>query len=622
MGQTAADRCLETPPSSVLDQVPLATGSGADVFLGTFNSTPVALRRPRITSSAALARFEHEVLLRTSLSHPNVLPLIAASTTPPTYSTISPYHAGGSLFTALHASGTRFAYARVHALATHIASAMSYLHARNLVHRDLKTANILLDANLSTATVADLDLLADVDTLASAAAVLNGRAMHRGPSNGRLSHMVGTLVYLAPEVLLGAPHTFPADVYAFAVTVNELASATVPYLDRELPEPELHTVLESRFNDMTLRRAITKDLLRPVLARGVPDEFRSLISAAWDADPAARPTFEQILTQLAAIAAKGDDYLARFDAATTFRRDVVSSAADGDLSDSAAVASLVADLEAQKTAPSLPSWAPPPPETALPLVHAALSSTCGARGADRMEDTAIVCPNLAGQGETHLYAVFDGHAGASCAQYAAAVLPAAISRSWAWPAIDPASVLTHAFQDVDAAFLASAPETERSGCTALAALVCGSTLFVANAGDCRCVLSRDTEAVVVTKDHVATDGDERARVEARGGSVDVATGRVEGKLMVSRAMGDRSLKRYITATPDIFNVPLVSGVDFAVLATDGLWDVVSSEDAFALVRSTVRKADLAAKRLALKAIELGSGDNISVVVIFFDWDEV
>jgi protein phosphatase 1L len=624
----------EKPPSDVEKQALLASGSGADVFKGILQVNDVvqevAVRRPRITSAAALDRFENEVRLRAGLDHAHVLPLISACTQPPTFCTVSPWMAGGDLFDAMHSRGTRFNFVRTLRLCTQLAKAMAYLHEKKLVHRDLKTANVLLDGSLVNAYVSDLDLAISVEALLQQASVANGRAMHRGPSNGRLSHMVGTLVYLAPEVLLGAPHTFAADVYAFAVTANEIASATVPYIDRELPVPELHTVLESRFNDVTLRRAITKDHLRPVLANNVPSGFAELITTAWAAEPESRPTFKDIVFQLEALVAKGEEYNGQYPAAAGASHSPGANSkidAGGRPADSYVVNVELASIR-QANSPPLPSWsvdglwvqkvgATVP--AYLPTVSGAVSSTCGGRGEDRMEDTAIVQQCMAGVPHAHFFAVFDGHGGDACSRYVADFMPAAIFRRWALPDADPVSVLVHAFQDIDGAFLESTPASEQSGCTALGALFLGSKLFVANAGDCRCVIGRtDGATVVVTKDHIATDPAERAKVEARGGRVDPKTGRIQGRLMVSRAIGDRAVKQFVPATPDVFTIDLDAEHDFMVLASDGLWDVVSSEEAVALVRSTARSADLAAKRLALKAIELGSDDNISVICVHLD----
>lgn len=623
---SAKEAWNERPPSDVARQTLIASGAGADVFKGFLedgdSAREVALRRPRIISAAALDRFEHEVLLRAGLNHQHVLPLIFACTKPPHFCTVSPWMSGGDLFDAMHVRGIRFNFSRTLSLCIQLAKAMAYLHEKNLVHRDLKSANVLLDGDLANAVVADLDLAISVTELLKQASVANGRAMHRGPSNGRLSHMVGTLVYLAPEVLLRAPHTFAADVYAFAVTANELASGTVPYIDRELPVPELHTVLESRFNDMTLRRAITKEDLRPVLAKDVPSAFSELISQAWSPEPEARPSFVDIVRVLEAMLVKGEDYLAQYSAAagTALVADEVQSKGESPGS----LDNLHAELARIRASPlPLPSWSvgggARPSGSYLPVVSGALSSNPGGRGEDRMEDTAIVHERIVGLEDTHLFAVFDGHGGAACSKFAADFLPAAFSRRWALPEADPVSAFVHAFRDLDSAFLQSTPSSEQSGCTALGAFFVGSEMFVANAGDCRCVLGcTNGRTTAVTKDHVATDPDERASVEARGGHVDAKTGRVQGRLMVSRAIGDRAVKQFVPSTPDVFTIDLKPEHDCVILASDGLWDVMSSEKAVDLVRSTARSADLAAKRLALKAIELGSNDNISVICILLD----
>lgn len=607
-------------PSCLSGATEVASGAGATVYRAKLprarlSPLDVAVRRPRITSSAALERFEAELVVRARLSHPHILPLLAACARPPTYCTVSPWLAGGDAFSAVHTRGLRFSFPRVLVLARQLAGAVAHMHARGVVHRDLKSANVLLEGDYTSAFVADLDLAADARALARRAAVLGGRALARGPSNGRLAHMVGTLVYLAPEVIRGSPHSFAADVYALAVTLNELAAGAVPFVDRRLPAPELHTVLETRFNQLALRGAIA-DGLRPAIATAVPPRFASLIAAAWGPDPASRPSAAAFLQELEAIAGMGEDYLAQFGVAAGDPVD--AELANGtmrrlSIEDRPA---LLAAFEKAAAEPVAPRWRLPPASAAyVPQVSAALSSTCGSRGEDRMEDCSVVLSPLVAGTDIHLLASFDGHGGAACSTFAAAQIRGAVLHNCANMAATPSSALSSAFEQLDAAFLASIPSTEESGATALAALIVGGALFVANAGDCRCILSRtDGSVTALSRDHVAVDPDEAARVSARGG--EVVNGRVMGRLLVSRALGDRALKQFVPPTPDVVEHALSGQDDFLVIATDGLWDVVSPEHAAELVRSTVRVPDLGAKRLALKAIELGSGDNISVIVAF------
>lgn len=518
-------------------------------------------------------------------------------------------------------------FQRLAHISLQFARAMAYMHKSNLVHRDLKTSNLLLDQSLFNLVIADLDLAMDVTELENTATINGGRAVHRGPSNGRLSHMVGTLVYMSPEVLKGRPHSFAADVYAFAITVNEMATCAVPFVDRKLPVPELHTVLETRFNQVKLRSAIVKNHLRPVLATGVPPEFAKLIETCWHSDPQQRPTFDEIVDILDDMVTRGPEYLSQFTGSTFKTEDHVAAISQTRETDTFNI--VLEEIQQHARKPRKPIWEMPPSVNKAiatmniniekkPLqISAALSSTCGERGADCMEDRSIVMKKLTDLPNTHLFAVFDGHGGQACSEFAEAHFPGALFRAWVNEAATPESALIHAFEDVDLAFLKHTSAEENSGCTALAALIVHPILYVANAGDCRCVLSRkDGTAIDLSKDHVATDSDEKARVYARGGFVSV-TGRVQGCLMVSRAIGDRSIKRYISATPEVITKQLTPDDDFLILASDGLWDVVSSQEAASLVRSTVRVPDLAAKRLCLKALELGSDDNISVIIVFF-----
>ena len=73
------------------------------------------------------------------------------------------------------------------------------------------------------------------------------------------------------------------------------------------------------------------------------------------------------------------------------------------------------------------------------------------------------------------------------------------------------------------------------------AVVRGGELFVANAGDSRCVLSRSGQAVAMTQDHKPNDAEEYARIQKAGGFV--ADGRVNGSLNLSRALGDLDYKQ-------------------------------------------------------------------------------
>jgi protein phosphatase 1L len=123
--------------------------------------------------------------------------------------------------------------------------------------------------------------------------------------------------------------------------------------------------------------------------------------------------------------------------------------------------------------------------------------------------------------------------------------------------------------------------------------------------------------VPLSVDHKPNSKEERSRIEDAGGVVVWAgTWRVGGVLAVSRAFGDRPLKRFVIPTPDIREEALSRSDECLILASDGLWDVVGNQDAVALIKDT-RNAEQAAKRLVTEAYHRGSADNISVVVLKF-----
>ena len=112
---------------------------------------------------------------------------------------------------------------------------------------------------------------------------------------------------------------------------------------------------------------------------------------------------------------------------------------------------------------------------------------------------------------------------------------------------------------------------------------------------------------------------ERQRIVEAGGFVaHWGVWRVNGILATSRALGDLSLKekKVLTAEPEFVQVNLkeVQG-QFVILASDGLWDVFTNEQAVQFVREHFHEKDYGAESLVIKAIELLSTDNISVIII-------
>ncbi|XP_062180910.1 protein phosphatase 2C 51-like isoform X2 [Phragmites australis] len=168
------------------------------------------------------------------------------------------------------------------------------------------------------------------------------------------------------------------------------------------------------------------------------------------------------------------------------------------------------------------------------------------------------------------------------------------------------------------------------GSTAVVAVVGHRRIVVANCGDSRAVLSRGGVAVPLSTDHKPDRPDELERVEAAGGRVINWNGyRVLGVLATSRSIGDYYLKPYVSAEPEVTVVDRTDQDEFLILASDGLWDVVSNEVACKIARKCLngraasmfpesvsgRTAADAAALLTELAMSRGSNDNISVVVV-------
>lgn len=174
-----------------------------------------------------------------------------------------------------------------------------------------------------------------------------------------------------------------------------------------------------------------------------------------------------------------------------------------------------------------------------------------------------------------------------------------------------------------------------SGCTAVVAIVHGSQLYVANAGDSRCVVSRHGKAIEMSSDHKPEDELERKRIENAGGQV-TADGRVNGGLNLSRAIGDHSYKQnknlspreqMITALPDVRTLTLdVNSDDFMVLACDGIWNYMSSQEVIDFIRKKMN-SDIKLSKICEQLFDhclapntMGDGtgcDNMTCIIVKF-----
>lgn len=242
------------------------------------------------------------------------------------------------------------------------------------------------------------------------------------------------------------------------------------------------------------------------------------------------------------------------------------------------------------------------------LIETYETSVCSVQGGRAyMEDEYGVHQNGA------FAAVFDGHGGNAVSRYLRQNLYANVQ------AAAPVSTVEECADALKAALKKVDREVQRishwsfQGSTAVAAWVVAEdrpegeprrAVIAANVGDSRAVLSRNSVALDLTVDHKPNSAAEKARVEALGGKVvwcgmvdennnpvpNAGIYRVNGNLALSRAIGDRAERPAVTSKADMATYEIQDEDEFIILGSDGLWDVMSSQEAVSFVHETLRDA--------------------------------
>jgi protein phosphatase 2C family protein 2/3 len=219
-------------------------------------------------------------------------------------------------------------------------------------------------------------------------------------------------------------------------------------------------------------------------------------------------------------------------------------------------------------------------------------------------------------------AVFDGHGGVEAAEFCRNNLHLQVAKEVARAHGDVFAALRRGVLSVEQSFVELALEKRwESGAVVAACVLRGSDLFVAHLGDTRVVLSRRGTAVLLTGDHVASNFEEKMRVEREGGVI--AYGAVDGRLSVTRAIGDLVLETGrkvagLSADPEVHQHCLEEGDEFIIVASDGLWESMDAHKAVMLARMSLQDDNdvaKASKDLVLSAAR--SEDNITVVIVGF-----
>ncbi|KAJ8368787.1 hypothetical protein SKAU_G00088150 [Synaphobranchus kaupii] len=249
---------------------------------------------------------------------------------------------------------------------------------------------------------------------------------------------------------------------------------------------------------------------------------------------------------------------------------------------------------------------------------------------DHMEDRFEVLTDVVNKSHPSIFGIFDGHGGEAAAEYVKTHLPEVLKQHLlayekekensilSYPAILEQHILS-----VDKEMLDKLSASyDEAGTTCLIALLSDKELTVANVGDSRGVLcDKDGNAIALSHDHKPYQLKERKRIKRAGGFISFnGSWRVQGILAMSRSLGDYPLKNLnvIIPDPDILAFDLDKlQPEFMILASDGLWDAFSNEEAVRFIKERLDEPHFGAKSIVLQSFYRGCPDNITVMVIKF-----
>ncbi|AVL95162.1 putative serine/threonine protein kinase receptor [Moumouvirus australiensis] len=257
----------------------LGTGGFGTVYKATWKGTEVAVK---VISSESTTKnmeqvFNDEIRIMTKLRHPNVVLFMAACTKPPKMCIIMENMSLGSMYELLENELIPEIPLELKVKMAYQASkGMHFLHSSGIVHRDLKSLNLLLDSKWNV-KVSDFGLTKFRSELAK---------------NKSIEQLITTIHWTAPEILNDSPEIdfALADIYSFGIIMWELMTRKKPY---------------ENMSNAAIAVAVIRDNLRPLVTeedkQKHPAEFIELMTSCWHIDPIIRPTFIEIMTRLSTI---------------------------------------------------------------------------------------------------------------------------------------------------------------------------------------------------------------------------------------------------------------------------------------------------------------------------------
>nr|BAD02482.1 enhanced disease resistance 1 [Delphinium hybrid cultivar] len=260
---------LEIPWEDLSIGERIGLGSYGEVYRADWNGMEVAVKKflDQDFYGDALDEFRSEVRIMRRLRHPNIVLFVGAVTRPPNLSIVSEFLPRGSLYRILHRPNCQIDEKRRIRMALDVAMGMNCLHTSipTIVHRDLKSLNLLVDDNWNV-KVCDFGL---------------SRLKHNTFLSSKST--AGTPEWMAPEVLRNEPSNEKCDVYSFGVILWELATLRLPW---------------TGMNQMQVVGAVGFQNRRLDIPKELDPLVATIIRECWQTDPNLRPSFSQLTAAL------------------------------------------------------------------------------------------------------------------------------------------------------------------------------------------------------------------------------------------------------------------------------------------------------------------------------------
>ncbi|KAH8509046.1 hypothetical protein Peur_050890 [Populus x canadensis] len=243
----------------------IASGSCGDLYRGVYFGEDVAIKilRSEQLNGTQEEEFAQEVTILREVQHRNVVRFVGACTKFPHLCIVTEFMHGGSLYDYLHKNHNVLKLPQLLKFAIDVCKGMEYLHQNNIIHRDLKTANLLMDTQ-NVVKVADFGV---------------ARFQNQG---GVMTAETGTYRWMAPEVINHQPYDQKADIFSFAIVLWELVTAKIPY--------DSMTPLQAALG--------VRQGLRPDLPHSAHPKLLDLMQRCWETVPDRRPSFSEITVEL------------------------------------------------------------------------------------------------------------------------------------------------------------------------------------------------------------------------------------------------------------------------------------------------------------------------------------